>query len=59
MNKSRTLNLLLMVGRSFQTVSATNTQPSWIAYVGFQTLFGPKEPLNDQVEPKLPNEGGK
>ncbi len=43
MNKSRTLNLLLMVGRSFQTVAATNTQPSWIAYVGFQTLFGPKE----------------
>jgi hypothetical protein len=34
MNKSRTLNLLLMAGRSFQTVAATNTQPSWIAYVG-------------------------
>jgi hypothetical protein len=59
LNKTRTLNLLLMGGRSFQTVSATNTQPSWIAYVGFQVLFGPKEPENEQVRPTLPNEGGK
>jgi hypothetical protein len=58
-NKARTLNLLLMGGRSFQTLSATNTQPSWIAYVGLQVLLGPKEPQNEQVRPTLPNEGAK
>jgi hypothetical protein len=41
LNKDRTLNLLLMGGRSFQTVTVTNGQPSWIAYVGFQVLLGP------------------
>jgi hypothetical protein len=41
-NKAKTLNLLLMAGRSFQTVSVNNNQPSWIAYVGFQVLMGPK-----------------
>jgi hypothetical protein len=39
-NKARTLNLLLMGGRSFQTVTASNGQPNWIAYVGLQVLFG-------------------
>jgi hypothetical protein len=43
MNKGKTLNLLLMAGRSFQTPSGVNNQPSWIAYVGFQVLLGPKE----------------
>ncbi len=42
MNKAKTLNLLLMGGRSFQTITAVNGQPSWIAYVGFQLLLGPK-----------------
>jgi hypothetical protein len=32
-----------MAGRSFQTVSVSNNQPSWIAYVGFQVLLGPKD----------------
>jgi hypothetical protein len=59
LNKDKTLNLLLMGGRSFQTVTASNGQPSWIAYVGVQVLLGPKEPLNPQVEPKVPNESGK
>jgi len=58
LNKHKTLNLLLMGGRSFQTVSAANDQPSWIAYVGLQVLLGPKEPATHQVEQKLPNEGG-
>ncbi len=40
LNKAKTLNLLLMGGRSFQTVSTTATQPSWIAYLGLQVLFG-------------------
>jgi hypothetical protein len=41
-NHDRTLNLLLMGGRSFQTIATTNSQPSWIAYVGLQVLIGPK-----------------
>src|SRR5271168_471432 len=57
LNKAKTLNLLLMGGRSFQTVSVNNSQPSWIAYVGLQVLLGPKEPVIPQVEQKLPNEG--
>jgi hypothetical protein len=44
LNKAKTLNLLLMGGRSFQTITATNSQPSWIAYVGVQVLLGPKRP---------------
>ncbi len=56
LNKDKTLNLLLMGGRSFQTISATNSQPSWIAYVGLQVLLGPKEPVTPQVEQKLPDE---
>jgi hypothetical protein len=43
LNKDHTVNLLLMGGRSFQTISADNSQPSWIAYVGLQILLGPKE----------------
>ena len=41
LNKAKTRNLLLMGGRSFQTVTTTNGQPSWIAYVGLQVLLGP------------------
>jgi hypothetical protein len=43
LNKARTLNLLLMGGRSFQKISADNSQPGWIAYVGLQVLLGPKD----------------
>ncbi len=43
LNRGKTLNLLLMGGRSFQSVSVSNSQPSWIAYVGLQVLLGPKE----------------
>ncbi len=42
LNKGKTINLLLMGGRSFVTVTADNGQPTWIAYVGFQVLLGPK-----------------
>ncbi len=56
LNHSKTLNLLLMAGRSFQTITATNSQPSWIAYVGVQWLLGPAEPVTPQVEQKLPDE---
>jgi hypothetical protein len=42
LDKAGTLNLLLMWGRSIQAVSVSNSQPSWIAYVGMQVLLGPK-----------------
>ena len=49
-----------MGGRSFQTVSPANGQPSWIAYVGLQVLLGPREPIAPgQVEQKLPDESKK
>jgi hypothetical protein len=56
LNHSKTINLLLMAGRSFQTIAPTNSQPSWIAYVGVQILLGPAEPITPQVEQKLPDE---
>jgi hypothetical protein len=56
LNKAKTLDLLFMVGRSIQHVSASNGQPSWIAYVGLQVLLGPKEHATPQVEQKLPDE---
>jgi hypothetical protein len=59
LNKRKNLVLLLMGGRSFQTISVSNTQPSWIAYAGLQVLLGPREPIMPQVEQKLPNEGGR
>jgi hypothetical protein len=43
MNHAKTLNLLLMGGSSFQTISASNSQPGWIAYVGLQVLLGPTQ----------------
>jgi hypothetical protein len=56
LNRNKTVNLLLMGGRSFQAITVQNSQPSWIAYVGVQVLLGPREPVTPQVEQKLPNE---
>lgn len=42
LNHARTLNLLLMGGRSFQTPSTATGQPGWIAYLGLQLLLAPK-----------------
>jgi len=56
LNKNKTLLLMLMGGRSFQKITAENSQPSWIAYVGLQVLLGPKEPVTPQVEQKVPDE---
>ena len=44
LNKNKTRNLLFMAGRSFQAISHSNSQPSWISYVGLQVLLGPKKP---------------
>jgi hypothetical protein len=46
---------MLMGGRSFQAITAQNSQPSWIAYVGLQVLLGPKEPVEPQVEQTKPD----
>ncbi len=43
LNKAKTMNLLLMGGRSIQAITAQNSQPSWIAYVGLQVLLGGKD----------------
>ncbi len=37
------LRLLFLGGRGIQAVTWQNGEPSWIAYVGVQFLFGPKE----------------
>src|SRR5271170_505516 len=57
LNKEKSLLLMLMGGRSFQTISANNSQPSWIAYVGLQVLLGSKEPIMPQVEQNSPTKG--
>ena len=53
LNHAKTLNLLLMSGRSFQAASAATGQPGWIAYVGLQILLGPKSSVAVQPLPKL------
>ena len=54
LNRHKTLNLLLMAGRSLQAVSSTNSQPGWIAYVGLQVLVGAQKPVSPTVQQKLP-----
>ena len=41
------LRLLFMGGRGIQTVTRTNGEPSWIAYIGLQLLLGPKDKDTD------------
>jgi hypothetical protein len=55
LNESNALNLLFMAGRSFQTVTRANSQPSWIAYIGVQLLLGQKT-SKVQIERKVPEE---
>jgi len=54
LNKAKTLNLLLMGGRGIQKITADNSEPSWIAYVGLQVLLGPKEHEDPAMQPKDP-----
>jgi hypothetical protein len=50
LDKKNHVRLLFMGGRSIQTVTRSNGQPSWIAYLGVQFLLGHKD---DQApEPK-------
>ena len=37
------LRLLFLGGRGIQAVTRQNSEPNWIAYVGVQILFGPKD----------------
>jgi hypothetical protein len=41
LNRGKSVILLLMGGRSFQKITSSDGQPSWIAYVGLQFLIGP------------------
>ncbi|MGA9671755.1 MAG: hypothetical protein WBQ94_21265 [Terracidiphilus sp.] len=43
LDKGGHLRLLFMGGRAIQAVTRQNSEPNWIAYVGFQLLLGPKE----------------
>lgn len=52
LNKSNTLRLLFMGGRALQAVTRDNSEPNWIAYVGFQVLLGPKEKEDDSKSPE-------
>jgi hypothetical protein len=45
------IRLLFMAGRSIQAVTRRNSEPNWIAYVGFQFLLGPKE-ADDSADTK-------
>jgi hypothetical protein len=42
LDRYNNVRLLMMGGRSFQKLAPGNGQPSWIAYVGIQFLFGPQ-----------------
>lgn len=50
LNRDKSVVLLLMGGRSFQKITSSSGQPSWIAYVGLQFLIGPhKEPSSASI----------
>jgi hypothetical protein len=44
------IRLLFMGGRAIQAVTRQNSEPNWIAYVGFQFLLGPRDA--DDVPPQ-------
>ncbi len=37
------LRLMFLGGRAIQAVTRQNSEPDWLAYIGVQILFGPKE----------------
>jgi len=43
LDRSGHLRLLFLGGRAVQAVRRDNSEPSWIAYLGVQILFGPKQ----------------
>lgn len=45
------VRLLFMGGRAIQAATRSNGEPNWIAYIGFQFLFGPKEKVAPDEKP--------
>ena len=45
-----------MAGRAIPAATRQNSEPSWIAYMGFQMLLSPKEP--DKPESPRKSEAG-
>jgi hypothetical protein len=43
LDRANHVRLLFMGGRGIQTVTRTNGEPNWIAYIGIQLLLGPKD----------------
>jgi hypothetical protein len=52
LDKKGHLRLLFMAGRAIQAVTRQNSEPNWIAYVGFQVLLGPEEKAADSADDK-------
>jgi hypothetical protein len=50
LNHANSIRLLFMGGRAIQAVTRLDSEPNWIAYLGVQFLFGPK----DNQEPNKP-----
>ncbi len=48
------IRLLFMGGRAIQAVTRQNSEPNWIAYLGFQFLLGPKEAGNSPADAQAP-----
>jgi hypothetical protein len=48
LDKAGHIRLLFLGGRAIQKVTRENSEPNWIAYVGVQLLFGPKEKETSQ-----------
>jgi hypothetical protein len=46
------IRLLFMGGRSIQAVTRQNSEPNWIAYLGFQFLLGPKDAADSPADAK-------
>jgi hypothetical protein len=54
LDKGGHIRLLFLGGRALQKVTRENSEPNWIAYVGFQFLFGPK--VKEEPEKEVPGE---
>ena len=48
-NRRKSVVALFMAGRSFQGVSTTSVQPSWLAYLGIQLLFSSSDKGGDSA----------
>lgn len=51
LDRHKRVLLLLMGGRSFQSVALERSQPSWVAYVGIRVVLGSEETRSEAIEP--------